>query len=219
MATAPQILANRENARSSSGPRTPEGKSRSAANATRHGLTGAFAVLSSESATGYEELLLEYQNEFHPDGPHESFLVSQMAESRWRMLRIGRLENRAIEQALETDQADPDAAILEKLRSGGADLFNLLGRYRASAEKSYYKAHKELTEARSRRTHEAADEARRDAAALRQEAAEAERALIELISAPPPVLRNEPNLPRSISPEASGVRGRSTSPSMERIGG
>lgn len=41
MATARRIAANRANARRSTGPRTAGGKRRSAANATRHGLTSA----------------------------------------------------------------------------------------------------------------------------------------------------------------------------------
>src|SRR3954447_15597965 len=94
MASPAQTLANRENARFSSGPRTPEGKSRSAANATRHGLAGAFAVLPSESRHQFDKLIQDYRAEYNPQGIHEIFLVTELAQARWRILRIDRLETR-----------------------------------------------------------------------------------------------------------------------------
>src|SRR5947208_1976727 len=98
MATQPQLDANRENALHSTGPRTAAGKSRSAANATRHGLTGTFSVLSSESQDDFDDLLQRMLAEVHPQGEHETFLVQQMAQSRWLLLRAERLENRLFEQ-------------------------------------------------------------------------------------------------------------------------
>ena len=56
MASPVQILANRENAKLSSGPKTREGKQASSRNATRHGLTGTQIVIPGEDAAAYEEL-------------------------------------------------------------------------------------------------------------------------------------------------------------------
>ena len=48
MASPAQILANRENAQRSSGPKTVEGKQAAGRNSLRHGLTGAQIVIPGE---------------------------------------------------------------------------------------------------------------------------------------------------------------------------
>lgn len=146
MATVSQINANRENALHSTGPRTVEGKSRSAANATRHGLTGNFSVLPSESQSDFDELLAGYQAEFHPQGHHQNHLVSEMAQARWRMARVDRLEAQAFNDCLD------DAALLTAITSDRSGAFASLRRYRASAEKTYHKAHRELLAAQQSHT-------------------------------------------------------------------
>src|SRR5512133_451601 len=110
MSTASHTLANRENAQLSTGPRTPEGKSRSAANSTRHGLAGSFAVLAHESVEEFEDLETELLHKFLPVDAHEHFLVNQMIQAAWRLARIDRLEGRAFELSLEAGDpsTDPD---------------------------------------------------------------------------------------------------------------
>jgi hypothetical protein len=54
MATQAQFHANRRNAQASTGPRTPEGKAASSANATRHGLSAAFRVLPNENQEEFD---------------------------------------------------------------------------------------------------------------------------------------------------------------------
>jgi len=53
MATEKQILANQQNARLSTGPRTESGKHRSRRNAVRHGLTAETAARTLENAADY----------------------------------------------------------------------------------------------------------------------------------------------------------------------
>ena len=48
MATAAQIQANQHNAQLSTGPRTAEGKARSAANSTRHGFCSQSVLLPGD---------------------------------------------------------------------------------------------------------------------------------------------------------------------------
>jgi hypothetical protein len=69
----------------------------------------------------------------------------------------------------------------------GVDLPTALQRYLAAAERSYYKAHHELTAARAQRSQGQAAEARTEAAQARRESAELEKALLNYIYAPPPV--------------------------------
>ncbi|MGC1764422.1 MAG: hypothetical protein WA769_15920, partial [Pseudolabrys sp.] len=56
MATEKQLAANRQNAKSSTGPRTEAGKRRSRRNAIRHGLTAQTVIEVYEDTTEYKAL-------------------------------------------------------------------------------------------------------------------------------------------------------------------
>jgi hypothetical protein len=149
MATAAQISANQQNATHSTGPKTPEGKAAAARNSTKHGLSGAFTVLPHEDQDEFDILLACLRDEFHPGNEHESFLVEQMAQSRWRLARARRLETAMFEQMLNGHiPADDDQRIAAKLVSGGDRALAAIQRYASAAERSYYKAHAELLKSR-----------------------------------------------------------------------
>jgi hypothetical protein len=152
MSTAVQILANRQNAGHSTGPKTPEGKQISSRNATRHGLTGVFNILPHENAEDFHELAARVRDEFQPESENEKFLVDQMIQDRCRLLRIQRLEALAFEQILTEpgSGSDPDARILGAICASGNAL-DKLQRYAAAAERSYYKALRELQNSRQLR--------------------------------------------------------------------
>jgi hypothetical protein len=139
MATAAQVLANRENARQSTGPRTAEGKQRSAANATKHGLSSAFTVLPDESQEEFDALAHQFRAEYQPQGEHQHFLIDQMIQARWRIARINRLEDAALCQMMDSG-ATVDVRALATFQ-----------RYRTAAERSYYKAQTEMHNARQQR--------------------------------------------------------------------
>ncbi len=146
MSTRQQRRANRRNAQLSAGPKTPEGLAASARNATTHGLSSSFRVLPHEDQSAFGRLLDTLARELTPATEHERFLVTQMAESRWRLDRISRFEAIAYEHLLEQpDEANPDHVIVLKLSAKTANVFDLLQRYATAAERSYYKAHRELT--------------------------------------------------------------------------
>jgi len=147
MATSAQIIANQKNAKLSTGPKTPEGKSAAARNSVKHGLSGAFRVLADENQEEFDSLVAKLTAEFVPANEHELFLVEQMAQSRWRLRRIQRFETAVLDQMLENgiQSPDPDRRIAAKLLLGGGDALSSLHRYATAAERSYYKAHKELT--------------------------------------------------------------------------
>jgi len=153
MASSAQILANQKNARLSTGPKTPEGKAAAARNALMHGLSGAFRVLANEDQSAFDRLLANLRTEFAPSTEHESFLVEQMAQSRWRLARIRRIEGAVLDQMLEGGvHPDPDRRVAARLLLGGGEsALNNLHRYASAAERSYYKAHKELMAARATR--------------------------------------------------------------------
>jgi hypothetical protein len=149
MSSQAQILANRQNATRSTGPKTPEGKAASSANATRHGLAGIFNVLAHENREEFEQLAAEVREEFQPAGGHENFLVTEMIQARSKLLRLSRLEAAAMEQILtEPGSADdPDARILGAMSKTGG-ILDKLERYAAAARRCYHKAVRDLENGR-----------------------------------------------------------------------
>jgi hypothetical protein len=155
MATAAQTLANRANAQLSRGPITPAGKTASSQNATRHGLSSPqFAILPNENPAEFTELLESLTAEFEPQTDHELFLVHLMAKSRWKMLRVDRLESEAFDDVMtapESPSGSPDSRILAAMNSNG-NILDRLQRYSAAAERSYFRALRELHAGRTQKT-------------------------------------------------------------------
>ncbi len=88
MATAAQITANKANAQSSTGPRTEAGKSRSALNALRHGITSQLVVLPTDDIDLYTAFAAAWHADFDPHGILETQLVQTLADTQWRLNRI-----------------------------------------------------------------------------------------------------------------------------------
>jgi hypothetical protein len=91
-ATCPRAATNRANSQHSTGPQTPAGKQRSSLNALRHGLTAASAVLPSEDPAAYDAHRRRFFDEYQPATPTESQLVTEIADTSWRLNRIPLLE-------------------------------------------------------------------------------------------------------------------------------
>ncbi len=87
-----QIAANRENARLSTGPSTPQGKRNSSMNAVKTGLTGRTVLLPADDAAIYERHIARFMQDHKPQSDRESELVQSMADSQWRMNRVPSLE-------------------------------------------------------------------------------------------------------------------------------
>ncbi len=93
MATKRQIAANRRNARRSTGPRTAAGKAASSANALRHGLAAARAVvLPDEDGEAYERLRQGVTADLDPAGALQEALAQRIVVLLWRLDRAARLE-------------------------------------------------------------------------------------------------------------------------------
>ena len=65
------------------GPRTAEGKARSALNNLRHGLTGWFHVRGNESQADFDALVAALREEYQPATATEEILVQKIAEHCW----------------------------------------------------------------------------------------------------------------------------------------
>jgi hypothetical protein len=84
---------NRENAKHSTGPKTPEGKRRASLNALKHGLTGQTVVLPGDDPHAFIDFCEAYQKELKPCGILETQLVFTIAQTQWRMNRAGAWED------------------------------------------------------------------------------------------------------------------------------
>ena len=103
-----QRAANRENARHSTGPRSPEGKARSAQNARKHGFTAStFAIVRLEELDEVARLKDDLIATYEPINAQELFAIERIALAQQTLLRAARLESglftHALDQALTHD--------------------------------------------------------------------------------------------------------------------
>ena len=135
MSTESQIQANRENAKLSTGPKTEATKAVSALNNTRHGLTGAFRVLTSESQSEFDALLAAFREEHQPETLTETTLVESMAQHHW-------LRRRALN--LEPSCYDPKTGAITDEKQ-----LALYLRYQTTHERAFHKALNDLLNLRA----------------------------------------------------------------------
>jgi hypothetical protein len=90
--SALQIASNQENAQASTGPRSPEGKRRSALNAIQHGLFAESPILKGEDPAAYQAHCNAYATDFQPKGILEETYVTTIASTQWRLNRCNRIE-------------------------------------------------------------------------------------------------------------------------------
>jgi hypothetical protein len=84
-----KLAANRANALKSTGPRTPEGQRRSAANArVKHGFRTHEPKLSEADLAEIAELEIDFTAQWQSATPESSALVHEIAAAKWRMDQI-----------------------------------------------------------------------------------------------------------------------------------
>ena len=88
-----RLRANRENAKKSTGPRTPEGKQRSSLNGTRHGILAQVIVLPKEDMAAYNTFTSDYAAALHPVGTVEIQLAHACADIQFRLHRMAAAEH------------------------------------------------------------------------------------------------------------------------------
>jgi hypothetical protein len=122
MATEAQILANRRNARKSTGPHTHEGKAAISQNAVKHGLLTRQDVVSFESQAEFDLYRNKILDELAPATPIESMLAERVVSLSWRLKRICRIQNQAIDALNERDTSSPLAKLTKSLFLKARDL-------------------------------------------------------------------------------------------------
>jgi hypothetical protein len=152
MTSVAQLNANRLNAQRSTGPRTEAGKAASRFNALQFGIEARSLVIPGEDPAELAALALEYHQQFDPADALERFLVDTLVRDDWNRRRYTRIEA----QVLQFSLAGPDAAAASPLDAITGKAAQLIYRRLASAERSYFRALKELHRAqRERKAREA----------------------------------------------------------------
>src|ERR1700744_3746001 len=102
----------------STGPRTQEGKKRSALNALRHGLTGRTIVMPYEDMDQYHIFCKRLFQSLAPETPLEEQYAQTYSDTQWRLNRARSLEDSMLalghsEEAdeIETEHAQVHAAL------------------------------------------------------------------------------------------------------------
>jgi hypothetical protein len=104
LATQKQLIANRKNAQSSTGPKTEKGKAVVAQNAITHGLRTTKLIITSESEEQFDLHKSQLIAELNPNGPTERILARRIVILSWRLERAERFRNAAFD-ALEKKAA------------------------------------------------------------------------------------------------------------------
>ena len=175
-----QLAANRANAARSTGPRTPEGKARSAQNSRKHGFASAdFGVVRLEDLESLARLREDLISVYQPVNSQELFAIERMAIAQQSILRAARLEaglftlslNEALDPTPRAQQpivpmAEALIGDIETTRAqnrnyalarGFQDLthqaaaWSLFLRYQAQAERQYRRALEEFERLKSLR--------------------------------------------------------------------
>ena len=133
MTSPAQIEANQANAQSSTGPRTPEGKTASASNSTKLGLYAKQAVLLTEKDHAeFATLESAYAYELRPYTPVEQTLFAQVVLAAWNIQRANRLESE-LATKLGVDPLLSDDPALKRIAAA-----------RNRAERNFHKCLKDL---------------------------------------------------------------------------
>ena len=133
-----RAAASRKNGAKSRGPRTAEGKARSAQNALKHGLRAEkYVVLPDEDRNEFAALEAALEGELAPEGALQRLLARRIALAAWRLDRAERLEVELFEER----RCREGGLGLALIRDGnGTRSFEILLRYRGAAQAELWRA-------------------------------------------------------------------------------
>jgi hypothetical protein len=166
-ASAHQIAVNRANAAKSTGPTSPQGKTRSSQNAVKHGACSSrFTVVRLEDPAELEELRANLVHCYRPVNSHELEALDCMARAQLSMRRAAQLEASLFTSALSESLVDPRIRMEPELQQNVAvskeqnrgfflaegvrklaresNSLSLMLRYQAHAERQYRRAVEEF---------------------------------------------------------------------------
>jgi hypothetical protein len=101
MLSEQKIEANRLNALKSTGPRTPEGRAKSALNAIKHGLCAQTVIISSENSDEFRTFSKNLTTDFAPINQVERNMVKRIISLSWRLDRATKYESLVLDKILK----------------------------------------------------------------------------------------------------------------------
>ena len=108
MATEAQMNANRDNAKKSTGFRTPEGKAISSRNSLVHGMTSGKFLPPDGDPDEFFQLLDQFRGRFQPFDPVEDALVERLAAAEFKMRSVRYLDAGLFHYQAETNPIPED---------------------------------------------------------------------------------------------------------------
>ncbi|HEX5078951.1 MAG TPA: hypothetical protein VFV80_07330 [Geminicoccaceae bacterium] len=127
--------ASRKNGAKSQGPKTREGKARSARNALRHGLRAEkHVVVAGESAEAFAAFEAALVADLAPAGALQALLAGRIARAAWRLERAERIETELFAREMHGLYGDGDLGLALIRDGNGARAFDTLLRYRGAAQ-------------------------------------------------------------------------------------
>jgi hypothetical protein len=124
MPSQAQIDANRKNAQRSTGPRTPEGKSRVRFNALKDGVTAKSPVIPGEDPAEFQARIDTWTKDLAPSNSVESFLVEHAVRTSWQLDRIDRAHAARLRANIRNTTTDKAHHIQQRVIDLGRRLFH-----------------------------------------------------------------------------------------------
>jgi len=149
MATIHQIDANRRNARNSTGPGAEPGKAVSRFNALKTSIHARSHVIPGEDPDALEALTIEHYDRFQPAAPEQRFLVDAMVAAEWQLRRLRKTEAQLWEYGMRKWRPREDLVPSCRAFVLHMEPFTRLHRRIDTAERSYYRALKQLLQLQS----------------------------------------------------------------------
>jgi hypothetical protein len=182
MATKAQMNANRENAKKSTGPRTPEGKAISSRNSLVHGMTSGKFLPPDGDPEEFLQLQSQFRDRFKPFDEAEDALVERMVAAEFKMRSVRymdagifhyELKTNPMPQQFSEDERTNPLAWAFQCDSAHNNSFTKLIRYESFLQREFSRSLRELYLMQDERRARQAEAAAAETAAREQSAPEA----------------------------------------------
>jgi hypothetical protein len=145
-----RAIASRANGAKSHGPTSYDGKRRSSANSTRHGLLAKSVVLTYESEGVFQQFFDEHLQKLNPADGVEYAIVEEIVVAAWRLRRVWNVETTLFNKGIarSTENSAPGRAAEAFTSLGINNQLQLLDRYETRLQRLFQRGLKTLEQLR-----------------------------------------------------------------------